>query len=270
MPYRKKRRWIRLKRSVNAVIDKRLATNVLHLRDTNPTVLETANSPTVQESQHYIGSLTTMFDYQSRQEISEAVNRMQPEMPGVDTPAGGHNKYVVVGWMMNITIRNITATPCVAYLDCYYWRAKRDVPLTEFPHMGTMWVAGFDYNIWNTAPVPKGSPLSHSDLGATPWANPAMRKFVDIYKKTRIRLGQGQDTELSLRSSKSWYNSGEVFNDTKSMIRGVTQGILVVFHGGPTAVSNAERVQLSASRTRTLYYKVLQNSVRTAGEAVLS
>lgn len=211
-----------------------------------------------------------MFDYTSRQEIAAAVDRMQPEMPGVDTPAPGHNKFVIVGWMMNIIIRNVTQTPSVAYLDVYYWRAKRDVPIAEFPDMEAMWANGFDYNLWNTAPTPKGSPLDYSDLGATPWANPAMRKFVDIYKKTRIRLGQGQDTELSLRSSKSVYNNGEIFQDQKSMIRGVTQGILVVFHGGPNAVTNAEIVQLSASRTRTVYYKVLQNSVRTAGESVLA
>lgn len=270
MPYRKKRRWIRLKRSVNAVIDKRLATNVLHLRDVNPQVRSSATAQGQSGEQRAFGSTFTMFDYVSRQEISAAVNRMQPEMPGVDAPVDGYNKYVVVGWMMNIIIRNVTDTPSIAYLDCYYWRAKRDVPSVEFADMENMWANGFDYNMWNTAPVPKGSPLDYSDVGATPWANPAMRKFVEIYKKTRIRLGQGQDTELSLRSSRSWYNNGEAFNDAKSMIRGVTQGILVVFHGGPNKVTNAEIVQLSASRTRTVYYKVLQNSVRTAGESVLS
>lgn len=263
MPYRKKRRWIRLKRSVNAVIDKRLATNVLHLRKINPGVVTAAAG---QQAALAI----VMFDFELRQEISAAVNRMEPPMPGVDTPAAGYNKHAVVGWMMNTIIRNTTTTPSVAYLDVYYFRTKRDVPLVEFANLQSMWQNGFDINMYNEAPVPTGSPLDFNDLGVTPWANPAMRKFLDIYMKKRIRLGAGQDTELSLRSSKTFYNNGEIFQDQKSLIRGVTQGMLVVFHGGPTATSNAESVQLSASATRTVYYKVLQNSVRTAGESIVA
>lgn len=263
MPYRRKRRWIRLKRSVNAVIDKRLATNVLHLRRVNPTVITAPSGG--QGAVHVV-----MFDASIRAEISDAVDRMEPIMPGVETPAAGHNKHAVVGWIMNTIIRNTTAEPTVAYLDVYYFRTKRDVPLVEFANMGTMWVDGFNINMYNEATAPKGSPLDHSDLGVTPWANPAMRKFLDIYMKKRIRLGAGQDTELSLRSSKTIYNNGEIFQDQKSFIRGVTQGMLIVFHGGPTTITNAESVQLTASTTRTVYYKMLQNSVRTAGESVLS
>lgn len=256
MPYRKKRRWIRQKRSVNAVLNKRLATNV-HMLRFNGTTTNAVGQ------QNYIGF--ALFDTEQRSSLSEAVDRLQPDLPDLMTVIPPKvKKYVVVGSMMNAILRN-TSESGVAYVDVYYWRAKRDVPAAEFVSLNSIWSQGFGYNVVNTGLAPD-SALVHTDPGVTPWANPAMRKFVEIYKKTRIRLGSGQDTELSIRSPKNWYNNGEFFHDQKSLIRGVTNGVLIVFRGGPSATSQSESQTLRWTFERTAYYKVLENSVRTAGE----
>lgn len=256
MPYAKKRRWIRQKRSVNAVLNSRLGTNVSLLRNNG-------TSSNAIGAQAFLAF--TQFDSDQRTLLADAVHRLQPELPllGVQ-PGQGTQKFVVVGTMMNVLLRNTTATG-VAYLDIYYWTAKRDVPTAEFASINSMWSSGFNYNVINSKAGE--SPLVFTDPGVTPWANPVMRKFVNITMKRRVRLPAGADTEISLRSPRNWYNSGEQFNDMKSMLRGVTGGILIVFRGGPTGTSQSEAQTIAFTQERTAYYKVLQGNVMTAGDA---
>lgn len=270
MPRGKKRKWIGLKRRVNAVIDKRLATHVLHLSDDAPLI-----RTTLVNQQTYYGGLT-LYDYATRTAVAQAVDRLQPEQPELPvTNAQLAHKHVIVGSMNNLVIKNLSEIG-VAYIDVYYWRAKRDVPRTEFTNIELMFASGFSYNVANY-PV-GGNVFTWSDVGATPWANPAFRKFIEIRMKRRIRLSAGSDTELSLRSPRNFYNSGEYFQDQKSMIRWKTEGIFLVFRGDPYIVTSgdppvtesfhARSLALQFSRQRTIYYKVLQDAMRTAGEQV--
>lgn len=212
----------------------------------------------------------TMFERGMRQEIADAVARINSPTQLTTAPQNNSVKHAVVGWMQNIIIRNVSDVSTVAYLDLYYWRTKRDVPYDEFASADLLWSNGFTYNATNVDGSANDTALTASDLGVTPWANPAFRKFCEIYMKRRIRLGTGQDTEISLRSPKTFYNNGEYFQDQKSLVRGITQGVLVVFHGGPSFTTTAEAVELSASMTRTVYYKVLQGAVRSAGDTALA
>lgn len=254
---------------MNTVIDSRLATNVLHLRDDVP--LERTS---LLNSQTYYGGLT-LYDRGTRREVAEAVGRLQPDLPylggaGEPDPTRMAQKFAIVGMMSSLIVKNESDTG-TAYIDLYYWRAKRDVPYEEFRGIDNIWSSGWVYNIAN-APT-TGSVLVGTDLGSTPWGNPAFRKFVDIRMKRRIRLNAQSSTELSLRTSENFYNSGEYFQDQKSLIRGRTEGIFLVYHGEPyidTAGGGGIQARpqtLLFSRRRTIYYKVLQNSLRTAGEA---
>lgn len=262
MPYRKRKRWIGMKRRVQAVIDKRLGTNVLHLTDTTPLIRFNGTN-----SQSYYGGLTLM-DLPVRTQVAQAVDRLQPSQPLIGT-TGGRAKHVIVGQMNNLTIWNSSETG-VAYIDLYYWRAKQNCPVSEFSDIENIWSIGFNTNTLNQ-PTTGGSTVIASDYGITPWANPGWRKFVQVYKKTRVRLPAGQSTELSLRRARNEYMGSFMLDDQLSLIRGKTEGIFVVWTGGPfiDGTGNAQRAQaqnLVFSRARTLYYKVLQSSVPTAGE----
>lgn len=270
MPRGRKRKWIGLKRRVNAVIDKRLATHVLHLSDDAPLI---RTSPINQQT-HYGG--LTLYDYPTRTAVAQAVDRLQPDQPELPvTNAQLAHKHVIVGAMSNLVIKNLSDVG-VCYIDVYYWRAKRDVPRSEFTGIEHMWQQGFSYNVQNF-PV-GGNIFTHSDVGATPWGNPAFRKFIEIRMKRRIRLSGGSDTELSLRTPKNFYNTGEYFQDQKSLIRYKTEGIFLVYRGDPYTTTSGDppvesswhaRPQiLQFSRQRTIYYKVLQDAMRTAGEQV--
>lgn len=260
MPYRKKKRWIRQKRSVQAVIDKRLATNVLHLTDAVPLSRSNASG-----SQTYYGGLTLM-DFPVRAQVAGAVDRLQPPNPQIGTVTG-RAKHVIVGQMNNLTISNVSGEG-VAYMDLYYWRAKQNCPAAEFADIEAIWSQGFTTNVLN-APTTGGTTVAATDYGITPWANPGWRKYVQVYMKRRIRLPAGQSTELSLRRSKNEYMGPHTLDDQLALMRGKTEGIFIVWTGEPyfdTVYQRARIQNLVFSRVRTLYYKVLQSSVPTAGE----
>lgn len=265
MPPRKKKRWVRLKRNVNAVINKRLATNVLHLTDIAPLVVTSADG-----GQQYYGGLS-LLDAPVRSAVADAVDRYAPPTgAGIVTPIIHRRKWVVVGMMNNLTIKN-NSTEGVAYLDLYYWRAKKNCPTAEASSIETLWTTGFQANAYNNAGT-GSSTVAATDYGMTPWANPGWREYVDVYMKRRIRLSAGSDTELSLRSGKNFYSPGNILQDNLSLIRGKTEGIFVVFAGDPhivtppTTATRARPQTLVFSRVRTLYYKVLEGSLPTAGE----
>lgn len=264
MPPYRKRRWIRLKKNVNAVIDKRLATNVLHLTDAAP--LSRTNTIGLQQ---YYGGLT-LLDAPVRATVQQAVDRLQPTNPAIANP-GGRGKHVVVGMMNNLTITN-TSTEGTAYIDVYYWRTKKNCAANQYNSIENLWSTGFTQNVENI-PVTGGDSLTAPDLGVTPYANPAWRMYIETYMKRRIRLPAGSSTEMSLRSPKSFYSSGESLTNQLSLIRGKTEGIFIVWTGDPYqptvgAPVRARQQTLIFTRVRTLYYKVLQSSVTTAGENI--
>lgn len=256
MPYRKKKQWIRTKRQVNAVLNGRLATNVLLARNFNSSVF---NSESRKQNAFGI-TLNGLADLEN---VAGRVASLQPDNSILPTVGNiGRQKFVIVGSMTTVLMRNISEVTAV--VDVYYWTTKRDVPLAEFSDINQLWSLGFGYNVANF-PI-GGSTLIHTDLGVTPWANPGMRRFLRIYQKRRIRLGAGADTELTLRTAKSYYSPGQQFMDQKSLSRGYTQGMLIVFHGMPGAESSAEPISLAVTQTSTHYYKVLQNAVMTSGD----
>lgn len=261
----KKKRWIRMKRNVNSVINKRLATNVLHLTDAMPLVAASSEG-----GQGYYGGLT-LLDSSVRARVQEAVDRYAPPTgAGIVTPTAYRRKHVIVGMMNNLTIKNASSAG-VAYIDLYYWRAKKNCAIGDYPNIEDLWITGFQVNAYNNAGT-GSTTVAATDYGVTPWANPGWRQYIQVYMKRRIRLAAGSDTELSLRTGKDFYSPGEVLMDQLSLIRGKTEGIFVVFAGDPYVVTDpstttrARAQRLVMSRVRTLYYKVMEGSLPTAGE----
>lgn len=237
---------------------------MLHLTDAVP--LTRTNDV---GKQTYYGGLT-LLDAPVRSSVQQAVDRLQPSNPSVATPVG-RGKHVVVGMMNNLTITN-TSAEGTAYIDVYYWRTKKNLAANQYFSIENLWTAGFTQNVENI-PVTGGDSLIAADLGVTPYANPAWRMYIETYMKRRIRLPAGQSTEMSLRSPKNFYSSGESLTNQLSLIRGKTEGIFIVFTGDPYQPTTGSPVRarqqtLIFTRVRTLYYKVLQGSVTTAGETI--
>lgn len=270
MPRGKKKRWIRMKRNVNTVLNKRLATNVLHLTDAMPLVVNNTEG-----FQGFYGGLT-LLDSAVRARVQEAVNRVAPGPgAGITGPAGDRRKHVVVGMMNNLTIKNVSETG-VAYIDLYYWRAKKNCAMAEYSNIEDLWINGFTANAYNNpSATGTSSTVSATDYGITPWASPGWREFVQVYMKRRIRLAAGSDTELSLRTGKDYYSPGEYLYNELSLIKGKTEGIFVVFTGDPYVVTppntttRSRQQRLVMSRVRTLYFKLLEGSLNTAGETTI-
>lgn len=207
------------------------------------------------------------MDLPVRTQVAAAVDRLQPANASISNTSG-RGKHVIVGQMNNLLIQNLS-TEGVAFMDLYYWRATQNCPVAEFADIESVWAAGFNSNVLN-APPTGGTTVAATDYGITPWANPGWRKYVQVYMKRRIRLPAGQSTELSLRRSKNEYMGAYDLDDQISLMRGKTEGIFVVWFGDPffdTVLRRARAQTLVFSRVRTLYYKVLQSSVPTAGEA---
>lgn len=252
MPYRKKKSWINTKRKVNAVINQRLGT---HSLVRNGTFNGVANL-----NEQGISGEHEIFTRPDLAELAEKVFRLQPATQAAVTnaPVNGY-KFVVTGWSINTTIRN--AGDSVVFIDMYYWYAKRDVPLAEYPNVTSMFTTGFNQQAHNLEPGdPTDFAMTAYRFGTNPFMNPAFKRFLQIYKKVRIRVPVGGTFEIAQRSGRDEYIGGDQFLDQKSLVRGKSKGVFMIYHGPPFEGALTDNSAIEHTVCKNFYFKVLMNN----------
>lgn len=247
MPRRRKRGWIKFTRKVKAVAEKQVAPQYQVLRR-NVTIATVANT---QGGTSLFTILGANGGNQETDDIGDMVSSafQMAGNQGLETaipPVRESIRIHISGWLAEIMINcNGTTT---TYLDCYYWRCKKDVP-RSFINMGDIFTTGFAQM---SRPIASAGPASSqtmdiTDYGVTPFQCPLFSQCIQVYKKTRIKLAPGGTAQLELRSGKNYYRKFS-YDSNFSMLRGVTEGIYFIQYGTPQSVGS-----LTSSPTNVSY-----------------
>lgn len=265
MPARKRKPWVRFVRKTKAVIGKQLAPSFL-VRVRTGSITAAANKQKGASIHTILGGFSSNQDTQDLSAINDRVQTLQPVVASTFALSG--DRFMVTGWMAEtqIVANSDNATAC--YIDMYYWRCQRNVGVsTVNPALNTSIESLWSHDLQNqgvNAPA-AGSGLDTDDYGVTPFQTTSFPKYVNIYKKRRVRLGPGATVQVEQRSGRNYYVNVD-YTRSLGMIRGMTEGIYFITYGVPTptnAVSAPCTVRFSTNINYT--YRFLMNSASTGG-----
>lgn len=252
-PRGRRRKWVSFVRKTKSVIAKSLAPSFLVRTRTGPVT-------TVVGKQGWTGIHTILGGYGGTD--STDLSAIQA-LVGNFTPAAAvtldPDRFTVSGYLAETQILNEGTT--TVYVDCYYWRCKRNCPLTVDGIMGA-----FAQDLSSQVPnFPSGgSSLDVADYGVTPFQTQGIfPKSVQIWKKTRMKLSPGGTAQLETRSGKNYYRNRE-YDKYFSLIAGVTHGIMFCQYGVPTA-GGVSATSLRYLTNVNYTYRVQQVSTSTGG-----
>lgn len=253
-PRRRKRRWVGFVRKVKHVIHKQVAPqfNVMVRTDAQTNIAgqqETSDVFTVLGSNGGFGDLSQLFD--------RALAMADTEQPALTSVTKEQLKIVVSGWLAECMVSNIGEN--LAYLDCYYWRTKRDVPaaITSFETLFDESLSDIGANI---SPTATETTLSRTDYGVTPFQGVQLAKSCEIWKKVRVKVPPGGTTQFELRSGKNYYRVWS-HDEHYSLLSRVTEGIFFIWYGAPTAaVAVTSPATLSFSVNVNYTWRIVQDN----------
>lgn len=227
MPRRRRRRWVRFSRKVRHIILKQVAPqfNVV-LRQENVTSLSG------QQGSSHVHTILGAAGDGFTSDISFLTDRaLELAITNGVSPAKDNLRIHVSGWMAETQITNNLTYPI--YVDCYYWKAKRDLP-NGINSVESLWEESLADVAAQLASVPPAiTPLSTNDYGVTPFQGTQFAKTVRVWKKIRVKLAGGSTTQIEQRSGRDYRRSWS-FDEHYSLVRNCTEGILFVQYGTPS------------------------------------
>lgn len=234
MPRRRRRRWVRFTRKVKAVAEKQVAPQFQVLRRD----VISASSPDAQNAT----SVFTVLGSNGIAEADDIFDMMTSafNMAGTTGLTGATvagTRIHISGWMAECMINNNTTT--TTYIDCYYWRAKKDIPVS-YSSINNLVQTGFAQIAQTTVGPTTPNALDIQDYGVTPFQCPLFSQAVQVYKKTRIKLGPNGTAQLELRSGKNHYRKWS-YDSAYAFLRGVSEGIYFIHYGTPGTGSPGRR-----------------------------
>lgn len=262
MPRGKRRRWVRFVRKTQAVISKALAPSFFVI--TRNAVIESVVDKQVASSLHTVlggYSLDT-----ATQDISVLAARVDAIS---NNPASTYTseRFQITGWLAETQVVADIGNTTPAYIDMYYWKCKRNYPkLTGFPSNASflnMW----DYDLLTQGVNANagGSSLAFNDYGVTPFQTNSFPKYVNIYKKRRVRLSPGGTVQIEQRSGRNYYVNNDYVQNL-GLVQNMTEGIFFIVYGTPSATSNvAASVKVRLSSNFNYTYRLMQSSKVTGG-----
>lgn len=259
MPARRRRSWVRFTRRTKAVISKSLAPSFL-IRLRGETKTSLSNKQEYYQGHGVLGMNSGLAAFQDGSALQARVGEIATGQ--LFEP----DRFIVSGWMCETQVVNNGTS--VAYIDMYYYRTKKDVPVPFFGNgfgsPAAVWDIG---NAVMSSNVPSGgSTLDKFDYGVTPFNNSTFAKYIQITRKVRVKLGPGGVTQVETRSGRNYFISWED-NSGKAMTKNMTEGIFMVFYGTPAPLVDtvAQPVTLSFSTNVNYTYRMLQSTAVTGG-----
>lgn len=266
-PRRRRRSWVRFVRKTKAVIAKSLAPSFLvRLRQVRA---QSASGKQARIVNHTVLGSASLFSESSNDlfRIHERLENLKSQ-PATGSTIGefSPDRFIVSGWMCETQLVNQGTT--TVYVDCYYWRSKRD--WTEIGD-GEFGGSNVDSLLTNLLANQKtniplgGSSLQPDDYGVTPFQSGTFSKYVQIYKKTRIKLGVGATAQLETRSGRNHYINW-LYAQNATFLRGKTEGIYMICYGIPTnSDQTSAPVDVRGTTNVNYTYRIVQTSTETGG-----
>lgn len=247
MPYRRRRRWRKFVKKVEAVAEAK--------RGTQSVVFNTRKREQVPENLQRMYGLT-LYGYNGSVAAEEWFNNDMAQIAAMgklgDTNVTYNRKIHFRSAVMDVTIRNIGIN--AVELDIYEWFPKKDI---KFARLIDMIVDGsLDPNT-----TTGGNRITHDDVGVTPFQFPSAMQYVTITNKTKVFLSpvDGVSTfQMRLPANRWWY-TGSLNEDTTTFAkRSWTKGLWIVQKGVPGV-----EVLVPANTARSLLSDVVWSITRT-------
>lgn len=233
MPSYRRRRWVRFKRRVDHVIQKKVAPkfNVFVRAETATSIVDQQNASVLHTVLGGNGTSEHTDDIADLVTLAQAVAPAEVTVPSTNLDAW---RIQVTGWMIETSITNNSEYP--VYIDMYYWRIKRDVP-SSIGNIYDLWAESLSDMSRNF-----GAGINQLVAGAygvTPFQGTQFAKNAQVWRKQRVKLAGGGTTQVEQRSGKN-HTFDYGFVEHYSMLRRATEGILMVFYGSPGFYNGGE------------------------------
>lgn len=252
MPRRKRRRWARFIKKVNAVTMKTLGTkSVLYNNQLSTTTPGT--------TQAYAFVCLYGRDGASSSGIQCGANDMRLIMNN-DPQITTTSKIMVGSAILDVTFTNVSSganeQQSGIELDIYDIVFRKDDDSTQFIQMITK--AETETPLIGTT----GASVLLSTRGVTPWELPSLlANGVKIIKKTKYFLGSGDCGTYQIRDAKNRILRKSYVEqvDDQFIYPGYTRGLLFVHKGVPTPIPANQVTTTQIGVTRKYMYKIMQN-----------
>lgn len=256
MPARKRRQWKRFVRKVDAVAERK--------RGTLSCVFNTVHREAVGDNLQRMWGIT-LFGYRGTtaagqdsydRDMYEIANSTKPGDAPVSVEFWNRKIHFRSG-VLDITFRNVHATNAVE-LDLYEYTVKKDVPFSRLIDL-----------IINSQSDPAAvtmtgvDPLTHDDVGTTPFQIPSALKYITILKKTKVFIPVSGTATYQIRKPQNrWWSTTELDEKIGTYAkRGWTVGLWLVQKGVPGMIAGVATRALAsdvvASVTRTYCLKTI-------------
>lgn len=245
-PYRKRKRWVKFTRKVQRVIEKQVSPKF-------QVILSQSQMASIANKQDKNSVATVLGSYGSAGYAND-IEQLFARDTGIE-------RIHLTGYLMETMITNTGANEC--YLDCYYWVARKSVPVGDAGNVDALIINGLS-KLDARFPV-GGSSLDINDYGCTPFQSGDFTRAINAYKKVRVKLGPGATTQLKIGGKLSnFINKDSASKYT--FIRGLSRGIFFVCYGTPNATNTvASPTALNISVNRSLTYRVTDLTVPSGG-----
>lgn len=255
MPRRKRVRWVRFKKRVDAVQFSGLGMTSIVFNDSD--VIATT-SPNQNMGTICLYGLTGASGTDTPSQILG-----QNDLAKIAS-AGSYSadeKLMFRSGVLDVTARNQSESG--GQIECdvyeYVWRRKSQMASGK-----AALVAGFTASgVYGLTP-----PLAITTRGTTPFQNSEAMSYMKILKKTKFFLGENQTFTYQIRSPQNWvFDCGDisVVGQLVEQQLGRTRGLLFVVKGVPTVNSAAPSVELALGVTRTYEFKVEGETANRTG-----
>lgn len=146
-----------------------------------------------------------------------------------------------------LTMANKTSDGTVMYVTLYYFTCRKNLPISD-TSVGSKYILGFTQNTL----LPACTPVNGANQTATPFMSGTWCQHFLITKIVRITLADGQQTTIDMRYNKRFRLRNEIIEDNCA-VKGITRGLLAVFHGGLSSTGDLDPTVMSYKFNRSYY-----------------
>lgn len=266
MPYRKRRRWVRFMKKVNAVDERELGSRTVVFND-GPTFSTTFANAQVVGSVALYPLKSTSNHLNDLNKISTIENIGNPTQAAGST-VDSTTKFLFHSAVLDITIRNTSHDGAEGdvdiplEMDLYEILVRAGGPDgsgTTYNKLEDYFSRGAQITL-DIGGAIGSSAADINDRGMTPWDLPAAlsRSRIKILKKTKFFMGLGQTVTYQVRDPKRRVTTLERMSASDSVtMRGWTKHILMIAKPVPNETISAVRVpRLHVGTTRKYFYKI--------------
>lgn len=162
-------------------------------------------------------------------------------------------------WDLKLVAQNNAAGDM--FVDFYHVEARRDIASSEANSIVALWNAAVSHMA--TAPGAGAKPAT-SQVGISPFDAPEFTENIKITKVTRVKIEPNDSTSVQIRDPRNYNFNYDIITNRWAM-KGVSEWVVPVITGPPTATSQAGVVSFNWVCSRVYRYRVDQQEISASG-----